>query len=326
MVVSGNREAAKVKTWPVVMAPLAIILVLAVVWNSAVQSSEATALQELSELEAQYSGAEALTDPQGANPPGQPIEFVPGLDVAAKDRPSFYSQGCHQKSSDEPGAEEVLVCDLDNYGDNKTVVLTGGSYAAQWYPAIQEIAKQQGWRLLVIEKSGCRLTTESQIRSCREWNESAIDVISSYRPDAVFTLATVVYYQKLEDFHRGMINQISALEARGIRVFGLRGTPKFVFDVPECLEKSNLDQELCSRPRDELYPQNRQYPEELIGLENFRLLDLTDAICEETVCRPVVGNVLVYRDRGHMTATYVKTLTEPLLAAIREADPGFIAG
>ena len=37
-------------------------------------------------------------------------------------------------------------------------------------------------------------------------------------------------------------------------------------------------------------------------------LDLTDYICPDRTCEPVIGNVLVYRQGSHITKTYIDTL------------------
>lgn len=46
--------------------------------------------------------------------------------------------------------------------------------------------------------------------------------------------------------------------------------------------------------------------------ENVRVVDLTNYLCNETYCPPVIGKTLVYRDRHHLTATYVRTLEDEL--------------
>ncbi len=38
-------------------------------------------------------------------------------------------------------------------------------------------------------------------------------------------------------------------------------------------------------------------------------LDLSDAVCREDRCRVIEGNVQIYRDSNHLTASYVRTLT-----------------
>jgi len=43
------------------------------------------------------------------------------------------------------------------------------------------------------------------------------------------------------------------------------------------------------------------------------LLDLRDLMCTPKVCPPVIGNVVVYRSRDHLTATFVRTLAPYLV-------------
>ena len=51
------------------------------------------------------------------------------------------------------------------------------------------------------------------------------------------------------------------------------------------------------------------------------LVDMMDAICPPQFekCPPVVGNVLIYRQKSHLTATYVGTLTKRLALVLDEA-------
>ena len=52
-----------------------------------------------------------------------------------------------------------------------------------------------------------------------------------------------------------------------------------------------------------------------------RLVDLTAAICGAEYCEPVVGNIVVWRDMHHLTATYAAALADQLaiLAGISSA-------
>jgi hypothetical protein len=49
------------------------------------------------------------------------------------------------------------------------------------------------------------------------------------------------------------------------------------------------------------------------GQKNVRVVDMTDAICGPDLCAAVVGNMIVWRDNGHLTATYSLALA-PYLA------------
>lgn len=46
------------------------------------------------------------------------------------------------------------------------------------------------------------------------------------------------------------------------------------------------------------------------------VVDLTDLFCGETQCPLVIGNVIVYRDAHHITATYARTLGSHLVERI----------
>ena len=41
-------------------------------------------------------------------------------------------------------------------------------------------------------------------------------------------------------------------------------------------------------------------------------LDMSDAVCRDDFCRAVEGNVLLYHDSHHISATYMRTMTNEL--------------
>src|SRR5262245_29277206 len=43
-----------------------------------------------------------------------------------------------------------------------------------------------------------------------------------------------------------------------------------------------------------------------------KLIDMNDAICGPETCWPIVGNVLVWRDSDHLTASYARTMVPAL--------------
>ena len=49
------------------------------------------------------------------------------------------------------------------------------------------------------------------------------------------------------------------------------------------------------------------------------LVDVTSLFCTDDACPPVIGNVLVYRDTSHITASYAATLTPYIEPQIVEA-------
>ena len=58
-----------------------------------------------------------------------------------------------------------------------------------------------------------------------------------------------------------------------------------------------------------------------LGIEGLVLVDMMDALCPPHLdaCPPVIGNVLIYRQGSHITATYAGTLTRRLAHALDKA-------
>ena len=49
--------------------------------------------------------------------------------------------------------------------------------------------------------------------------------------------------------------------------------------------------------------------EAALQVSRAHLVDLTSLYCTATACPPVIGHVLVYKDRTHLTATFAATLS-----------------
>lgn len=96
------------------------------------------------------------------------------------------------------------------------------------------------------------------------------------------------------------------------------------FWVPECLEmRGTEDPAKCSQPTAEVIASPSPIETLPVQPANVHFVDLTRYFCDEKHCLPVIGNVIVYRDPTHITATYAKTLAPMLL---REMSPGLPEG
>lgn len=189
----------------------------------------------------------------------------------------------------------------------------------QWYPALRTIAEQNGWRLLVIDKDGCRLTKDGSSDTCKSWNDSVVDVIDSYDPDGVITLGTIMTPGEREYVDRAMLEQVREISDKGVPVIGIRGTPKFEFAVPDCLATYGFEASECALKRIGVF--DDKVESSIAETSKLKLVDMTDSICGQEICEAVVGNVIVYRDDGHLTQSYSNTLAMPLEKKLREAMP-----
>jgi hypothetical protein len=65
----------------------------------------------------------------------------------------------------------------------------------------------------------------------------------------------------------------------------------------------------CATPRSEALDYPKVNTRAAREVEGVRLIDPTSVVCLEKSCPAVIGDVLVYRNGAHLTATYVRTLT-----------------
>jgi peptidoglycan/LPS O-acetylase OafA/YrhL len=253
--------------------------------------------------------------------PADPSILRPALDVALKDLPLIYKAKCMQSFRDGPEYDEVTVCPSDVVDPVARVVITGGSHVQQWWTPIADIAQRQGWELLVVEKGGCQLRVSNlpPVTSCDRWNEKAFDVIKSLRPDAVITLGSSTR-TRIEELPSGLVDGWREFEAAGIPVIGIRDTFRTNEPVPECLERTGYDAITCGAQRNSIFL--AQFPP--VGLplpSNVRFVDMIDLFCGTLTCPAIIGDVVVYRDKSHITDTYAGVLTPFLEQRMRSAVP-----
>ena len=257
-----------------------------------------------SELDpARYPGARVLYDPVAMlAPPG--VSFEPSLAVVREDLPPSYFDGCHLSLSDP-------VARFCQYGELRdplwTLAIVGGSHSAQWLPALDVVAREQRFRILYATKSECQLAEVlDSNESCMRWREGLLALLLREKPEAIFDTANLGLDPAPTDAHLAVWQ---TLQAGGISVFALRDNPRRKSDVPECVARWTRELDRCRVARREVLSSNFDISS---APGNVYLADLSNAICTADACPAVVGNVVVYRDLGHLTGTYVGSLA-PLL-------------
>jgi hypothetical protein len=67
------------------------------------------------------------------------------------------------------------------------------------------------------------------------------------------------------------------------------------------------------RPKDDALGRRDALVEAVRRSSDARLVDLTDIYCPDGLCVAIIGNVVVYQDEHHVTATFARSLM-PILA------------
>ena len=217
------------------------------------------------------------------------------------------------------------------YGDRDgslTVALVGDSHASHWFPALEIVAQQRGWRLIPLTKVSCvfvdmRLTSpylKREYTECETWRENVIDRLIELQPDMVL-IASNRWFPALLD-QDGVPERQGAAMARFIervpgRIAIIVDTPRSDHDVPACLAKHPTAIERCVTKRAAaLTWRHLRRETEAARLTGAAIVDMTDVVCPGKVCPPIIGDTLVYRDHHHLTATFVRSIAGDLAAAL----------
>nr|WP_082949768.1 acyltransferase family protein [Mycobacterium sp. ACS4331] len=318
----GLQRAVAIPT----IAVMVVLLTLAsFAWRGHVAAARATGA-ELSTLPLRdYPGGLALIEHRKV--PKLPMR--PTALEASDDVPPATVDEC---LADFAG-EDVVTC---VYGDPKaerTIALAGGSHSEHWLTALHLLGRQHGFKVVTYLKMGCPLTTKevpvlagafNPYPACRTWSDNALARIIADRPDYVFFTSTRPILNGpgdyVPDYYLGIWDELSD---NGIPILGMRDTPWMVrdgmfFSPVDCLSAGG-DAQSCGLARHEALAPRNPTLKHLPNYPTMTALDLSDAVCRPDVCRAVEGNVLVYHDAHHLSATYVRTLADELGRQLAEA-------
>jgi peptidoglycan/LPS O-acetylase OafA/YrhL len=272
-----------------------------------------------------YPGAAALLS--DARVPD--LKMRPTVLEAGKDLPQSTVDGC---ISDFRNGD-VINC---TYGDpqaTRTIALAGGSHAEHWMTALDTLGKQHHFKVVTYLKMGCALSTEKvplvmgnndPYPQCAQWVKSVMAKLVADRPDYVFTTSTRPWNVKPGDVMPSTYVGIwKTFADNDIPVLAMRDTPWLVEDgqpfIPADCLASGGDAESCGRKRSEVLSDHNPTRDFVKRFPGLKPLDMSDAVCRPDFCRAVEGNVLIYRDSHHFTATYMRTMTPELGRQLRTA-------
>ncbi len=205
------------------------------------------------------------------------------------------------------------------YGDKeaeKSLVLFGDSHAAQWFPALDNFAKSNGYQLFSFTKSACpaanvKLPDKGGFKDaeCKKWRQLILKRIKEISPAAVimsgfqhFTPPSDVANPELW-WKSGLSSLRTELQDVESRLIYIGDTPTPMVNVPECLAKKSILE--CSKVK--------KSPE--WKSSDFLFVNPTSWLCKET-CPVVIGNIVAYRDRSHISVDMALRLTEELSIAL----------
>ena len=206
----------------------------------------------------------------------------------------------------------------------RRVVLVGDSHVQQFAGAVEPIAAAQGWELTVVVFGACPYSTASEVdpgsQDCLDWGAAAAEEIAAVQPDAVVTLASRdVRPGPTELTPDGFVTRWAELDGLGIPVLAVRDNPRFDHSPPDCLVQLGRGAAECGVAREEVYAAEPPYLLRDDVPSNVTFLDLADLLCDAALCPAERGNVLVYMDDNHLTASFAASLAPLIEEQVRAA-------
>jgi len=291
-----------------------------------------TDLQPTIETADQVAGAAAL---KNEPIPQQSAEAVrPNPLEAQNDRSREFTDGCLVGTE----GTESSTCTYGDLNGEHTVVLFGDSHAMQYFPALEVLAERRGWRLVALTKRECppgEVKVRSQIDAreysqCDAWRENSLKRIEGEGPGTTVVMSGDTEYTPYDEgggqlkgaaaaaaLESGYVETLERLDGAGMKSVVIRDNPASEHDVPSCVSE-NLDHlEACAFPwvRD----RDKEFDVRAAKATGTSLIDVTPEVCPDRLCRAVIGDALVFRDKAHLTATYSRTLSPWIGRGLKEA-------
>ncbi|MCH7231403.1 acyltransferase [Glycomyces sp. L485] len=305
---------------------VAMIVVLTNVFPKADMGDEDVDLAAVEQVENEDDLEERLRE--GLETTTVPNDLKPALANTNADRPVTYPAGCHL---DFEVAELPDDCAYGDTESDTTVVLIGDSHGAQWFPALEAIASNNGWKLISRTKSACTPVSvrvestqhDGEYAECWDWKQNVFDEVDELRPDLVVigssdstTLTGVPLDDAAGEWESGWTATLDRVTAAAGAVVTLTDTPwKTDEAAPDCLALHTDSVQTCLEedPYAIAHEDFREAGLAAQGAAGVTVVDTADWFCVEGGCPLIVGDLLVYRDGHHISTPYATSLS-PLLA------------
>lgn len=265
-----------------------------------------------------------------------PADLTPSLATTARDV-GFDNEECEAA----PAADAIEPCVFGDRASAFDVVLYGDSHAGMWLPALHHIAEQRHWRLQLLGKPACPAVDldfsngpeRRPFEACARFHEHVVERVIALRPELVLVTSGSFDRKRgggepvtASDWRAGLTRTLSVLRRSASRVMVLGDLPVLDRSAPECLAAHPRDVAACATPRTVATARVRHDAEQAAArATGSTYLPVLAWLCG-TVCPPVIGNVVVYRNRFHLTATYARMLTGVLDEAVTTAYPAASRG
>ena len=272
-------------------------------------------------------------------PPADVTKVRPALDEAFDDTFPLKDKGCHV-GFDAVTAPPWKTCTFAQARADTSVVVVGDSTSGAIAPALIKAGEQHGWAVTAWAKSRCAMADVTKFEAdrggayaeCDAFRDSVLRELEQRRPEVVVltmsrgsTAGLAVDGERVDGrtaAHRaakGLQRTVNRLRDAGIGVVLSDSPTRAPFLTTSCLAKERDVRECTFRAA-----QSASVTESTARAmgDEVTLVEPDATVCPDGTCQPVVGNIVVYRDKIHFTETFAKSLSDDFARAINEAKPG----
>ncbi len=232
--------------------------------------------------------------------------------VQVMEKPAVYGDGCHVNY----GETKSGYC---TYGDKEsasTIVLYGDSHAAQWFPTLEKLAKERGFKLVSLTKSACPAVDAKRPDQgafkqvhCTKWRENSIKRIAEIQPLAVIT-SSFQYFtpanssiSRAQWWNDGQRKLLKGLRGSTNNLIYISDTPRPLRDIPNCL--ASRDSKVCDSTE----------RSKVSVIPGFDVINPNSWLCS-SYCPAIVDGTVTYRDASHISVDMALKLLPKLEAAL----------
>lgn len=227
-------------------------------------------------------------------------------------QPAVYGDDCHVNY----GETKSGYCTYGNKTSSTTIVLYGDSHAAQWFPTLEQLAIEKGFKLVSLTKSACPAVDAPRPDQgafknvhCEKWRKNSVARIKEIHPAAVIVSSFQYFTPRAGNSDRdkwwsdGQQKLLESLQGSSDYLFYLSDTPRPLRDIPSCL--ASEDSTRCDSTE----------KSSVSVVKGFRVINPTPWLCS-SYCPAIINSIVAYRDASHISVAMARHLLPELEAAL----------
>lgn len=228
----------------------------------------------------------------------------------------------------EPLETSTAICPLGRARARRSLVVLGDSQAAEWLPAIDQLGKQERYRVVPLIKLGCSPFDISEVDGggadfwqCAEFRRFAAGYIAQLRPDIVIVgseatssrMRAAPGLDLSQTWAAGVTSVVQRLQRDRSQVILMADTPDLPFDPVDCLTAPHSRLENCvGAPHQGLDAANAS-TRTVASQTGAGFINTLVLICDHQRCPTVVDQTMTFVDYSHVSPEWSAAVADDFI-------------